>query len=694
MMRNTNQFASNFSYYGCMGSIIAIAMIAVCCQLIDHRHDYHHHDNYRGFDDVSLVRTDIIIDHPNYKPNAKSHNNNRRRMQRELNDDVEDGSSNLPCGDIFMHVNKNNVVNANNYSRTTSIDDDDINNNNYEIRLCHYAQTCDGDYPSQTFLPLILCHGIHNNDKNNNTDDATITNIQYYYILQTIFIYAILPPLLLLYLLLLFRLLATTADSYFSPALESFSFELGLPPRFAGATLLALGNGSPDLGSTVNAILLWDENSSISIGDDNINRSKNNIKNSGGSWTMSLGSLAGGGMFVGTIVCGLLIQKCNGIPCRIAFLRDVSMYAISVYIVWHTFESGSVTRGNVQLFLGIYLGYIVIILLSDVYHRRVTLKRLHEEGKVRRRSLNERAKKRLSKLTSVQQQKEELNGIVATTDVSEVNERSVSESTPLMHNLHDTYTVDYGAERIEQLKACGGQIVTINDEVDYVDSEMAEEEEEDYDDNNNDLLPPLPSFDSSTSSSGTNIPRRPTLSMPDRFAMLMSNYDPRSVKFSDVSSRASSTLSSADDDTTELEKITTLMRRHVHPGIHSSFRVPPSVSEEEEGIEGQQQIQEQQEEVCSQIIQPSVELLLEDEPELELQSTKGLLIDAYDELIFRGRNFLKNYFESEVSPMEKICLILELPFVAVRTVSSFILLFPIAFGFVKLAMLTYVFSMT
>ena len=93
MIRNTNQFASNFSYYGCMGSIVAIAIIAVCCQLVDYSE---------------------IIDHPNYKPNSKSHNNRRRRMQ-ELNDYDEDGSH--PCGDIFMHV-KNDLGNANNYSRT------------------------------------------------------------------------------------------------------------------------------------------------------------------------------------------------------------------------------------------------------------------------------------------------------------------------------------------------------------------------------------------------------------------------------------------------------------------------------------------------------------------------------------------------------------------------------------------------
>jgi sodium/potassium/calcium exchanger 6 len=45
-------------------------------------------------------------------------------------------------------------------------------------------------------------------------------------------------PFVVLWLVLLFRMLGSTAEDYFSPALEMFAVKLRLPPRFAGVTLL------------------------------------------------------------------------------------------------------------------------------------------------------------------------------------------------------------------------------------------------------------------------------------------------------------------------------------------------------------------------------------------------------------------------------------------------------------------------
>ena len=59
---------------------------------------------------------------------------------------------------------------------------------------------------------------------------------------------AILTFVLVVWLVLLISLLATTADYYFVPPLEYLSFSmLKLSPEVAGITLLALGNGAPDV---------------------------------------------------------------------------------------------------------------------------------------------------------------------------------------------------------------------------------------------------------------------------------------------------------------------------------------------------------------------------------------------------------------------------------------------------------------
>ena len=74
-------------------------------------------------------------------------------------------------------------------------------------------------------------------------------------------------------------MLATTADDYFAPTLTELCREMGLPPRFAGVTFLALASGAPDVSSTFAAIR-------------------------GGNYDLSLGALGGAAMFVTCIVSG------------------------------------------------------------------------------------------------------------------------------------------------------------------------------------------------------------------------------------------------------------------------------------------------------------------------------------------------------------------------------------------------------
>lgn len=59
--------------------------------------------------------------------------------------------------------------------------------------------------------------------------------------------------LMLVLSIVLFWLLATTAQDFFLPALLYISRKLRLPAEVAGATLMALGNGAPDIATVVTA---------------------------------------------------------------------------------------------------------------------------------------------------------------------------------------------------------------------------------------------------------------------------------------------------------------------------------------------------------------------------------------------------------------------------------------------------------
>jgi hypothetical protein len=202
---------------------------------------------------------------------------------------------------------------------------------------CQYARTCEN---SGLLLPFIFCH---------NTLFSTST-----------WMIVLFPPLLL-GLTLLFRLLGSTADEYFSPSLEMFSVKLGLPPRFAGVTLLALGNGASDVSATMNAI--W---------NDPVN-----------GYKLSLGALTGASMFITTVVAGSVILANGGMVCRGAMLRDVVALAVTVVVVALTLEGGEVDSKTESLFISIYVVYVLIVLFADVYHRAVMLPRIKHELEMR-----------------------------------------------------------------------------------------------------------------------------------------------------------------------------------------------------------------------------------------------------------------------------------------------------------------------
>lgn len=187
--------------------------------------------------------------------------------------------------------------------------------------MCDFAQTCnDGE---GLFAPTIYCH------------DNTTT-----------WMLLLFPPLILL-LAVLFRILGSTAEEFFAPGLETFSLKLGFPERFAGVTLLALGNGASDVAATVSAII--------------------NDRNRG--YLMALGELSGAAMVATTLIVGVVIHIAQGVTCRSALLRDILVFIVTIAVVFHSFEDGSITRREVHVMVGMYCAYCIIVLASDMYHK-------------------------------------------------------------------------------------------------------------------------------------------------------------------------------------------------------------------------------------------------------------------------------------------------------------------------------------
>lgn len=109
-------------------------------------------------------------------------------------------------------------------------------------------------------------------------------------------------------LVILFKLMGHAADEYFSSILSQISQDMGLPPRLGGVTLLALGNGAPDLSSSIAAV-----------------RSGNS--------PLALGALTGGSMFVGCVVAGRIVTLNGGVRSRGAQIRDVMTQFLAVATV-------------------------------------------------------------------------------------------------------------------------------------------------------------------------------------------------------------------------------------------------------------------------------------------------------------------------------------------------------------------------
>ncbi|KAM3271553.1 hypothetical protein ACQJBY_042011 [Aegilops geniculata] len=149
-----------------------------------------------------------------------------------------------------------------------------------------------------------------------------------------------------LWLLLLFYLLGDTASEYFCASLEGLSAALRLPPAVAGVTLLSLGNGAPDVLSSVVAF----------------------ASDGGEAGDVGLSGALGGALFVSTVVAGVVAivaaRRGGAVIERRGFVRDVCFLLVVLCYLLAVLVAGTVTVWAAACFLSLYAAYVLLVSTS------------------------------------------------------------------------------------------------------------------------------------------------------------------------------------------------------------------------------------------------------------------------------------------------------------------------------------------
>ena len=156
-------------------------------------------------------------------------------------------------------------------------------------------------------------------------------------------------------------ILATTADKYFCVALTDMVEKMGIPPSIAGVTFLSFGNGGPDVFALMSAVV-------------------------SGYSHIGMGSNLGAGLFITTVITGVVafMSECRVNP--LSFFRDLITYIVpvfeeaegqvsTIYLVVVFFD-GKVRAWEVVGFFVIYFVYVAIVIIfrkqsAEVYEDAV-----------------------------------------------------------------------------------------------------------------------------------------------------------------------------------------------------------------------------------------------------------------------------------------------------------------------------------
>ncbi|KAJ1659700.1 hypothetical protein IWQ61_001253 [Dispira simplex] len=150
---------------------------------------------------------------------------------------------------------------------------------------------------------------------------------------------------LVLWMLFLFTWVGISASDYFSPNLTTLAHYFHIPESLAGVTLLAFGNGAPDLFATFSAI-------------------------KSGSGALALGELVGAAAFISGIVAGFMLILYPFRVTAVPFLREVVFFILTLTITsWIAWDRKITIWEGIALVV-FYVIYVMVVMVTTWMERQ------------------------------------------------------------------------------------------------------------------------------------------------------------------------------------------------------------------------------------------------------------------------------------------------------------------------------------
>jgi sodium/potassium/calcium exchanger 6 len=145
-----------------------------------------------------------------------------------------------------------------------------------------------------------------------------------------------------LLILLFFYILIKTAQDHFSVVTTKLANQLNLSPSIGAVTLLALGNGAPDVFASVAALR-------------------------GGQFRTGFGAILSAGTFVSALVVGFVaIYAAPFSVDPVPFVRDVLFYLIAALFLFYVYLSAEIFLWQAVGFVVFYVFFVGIVFWMDL----------------------------------------------------------------------------------------------------------------------------------------------------------------------------------------------------------------------------------------------------------------------------------------------------------------------------------------